>query len=413
MNRLHALGRWWGRRSAFQIGVAFLVLFVVGLGAGFNRSRLQLAASGGETIAADFPVDYKLQKYETRVKLAGVRVGQVSRIEQRPDGTARVHMKVEKGTLAKLGSNPTAAVRPTTVFSGPGLAQYVELRPGGERGGKPPDVLALSGNRLPVEIDQLLEALTDPARQGLSGTLTGLDGALAGDGAPALGDFLAAAPPALQPAGPALAGLAGEHDGDLNRLVADLGKAAAALTANDGELESVVDDLATVASRLAARTPELSAVIDQLPATLTETRSGLTALAGTLTRLQNAAPAGRRAAAQLRPLLERAGPVLAAARPVLADLRPLVTDLRPLLDDLGPTANLAENVLAGLDDPVLGRLNNDVIPALRAPYQGSDNVLYQETAYLLAGLGNVVSYVNSGGALLGFDRTGVTLDAGP
>ena len=149
-----------------------------------------------------------------------------------------------------------------------------------------------------------------------------------------------------------------------------LSKAAAVLTATDGEIESVVDDLATVASTLADRAPELERSMATMPATLREARAGLTALDGTLARLQATAPGARPSVARLTELLRKLPPVLQKATPLLADLRPVVADLKPALDDLAPTAGLLRQLLGDLEDPVLGRLRDHVVPALLGPYTG-------------------------------------------
>ena len=401
--------RWLGRRTPFQIGALALVVLAVVSAALMYKPRLQVQLRPGERIAADFPAHYKLEPILSKVKVAGLRVGTVTAVTERRDGTARVVMKVAPGTRAKLRAEPTAHVRPTTLLSGPGMAQYVELRPGGPPG-RAPAVIPRNRTTLPVELDHVLEVFTEEARRGLGTTVRGLDTALADGGSAALGEALEAAPPALRPAVPVLTAFQGEQSGDLTSLVSHLGRAADALTANDGELEAVVNGLATVASRLQARTPEITATLEHLPGNLAKVEAALQALNGTLTRLQQTAPAVRPAVAELRPLLDQIRPVLAEARPVVADLRPLVTDARPLIEELTPTARLAERVLSNLDGPVLGRLNGDVIPTLLAPYQNpadptlhTGSPLYKETAYAIAALAGVVKYTNANGAMVRVD----------
>jgi phospholipid/cholesterol/gamma-HCH transport system substrate-binding protein len=190
----------------------------------------------------------------------------------------------------------------------------------------------------------------------------------------------------------------------LHRQVVQLAKAAAVLTATDGEIESVVDDLATLASTLADRAPELERSLATMPATLREARAGLTALDGTLTRLQATAPGARPSVARLTELLRKLPPVLRKGTPLLADLRPVVADLKPALDDLAPTAGLLRQLLGDLEDPVLGRLSDRIVPAVVGPYTGTGRTtkLYEELGYFIAGLDGVASYVNSEGSQLNF-----------
>ena len=202
--------------------------------------------------------------------------------------------------------------------------------------------------------------------------------------------------------------LGGSGDGgaepNLHRLVVQLSRAAAVLTATDGEIESVVDDLATVASTLADRAPELERAMATMPATLREARTGLVALDGTLARLQATAPGARPSVVRLTELLRKLPPVLRKATPLLADLRPVLADLKPALDDLAPTAGLLRQLLGDLEDPVLGRLSGHVVPALLGPYTatGRSTKVYEELGQFVAGLDGVSSFVNDEGSQLNF-----------
>jgi phospholipid/cholesterol/gamma-HCH transport system substrate-binding protein len=257
---------------------------------------------------------------------------------------------------------------------------------------------------VPVEFDRVNEALQDTARKGMQTTAAGLDAALANGGKEALGAMLGDAPPALAPTGRVLDALGGTEEGDLHRLVVQLSKAGAVLTATDGEIESVVDDLATLASTLGDRAPELEQSLATMPATLREARAGLTALDGTLTRLQATAPGARPSVARLTELLRKLPPVLRKGTPLLADLRPVVADLKPALDDLAPTAGMLRQLLGDLEDPVLGRLSDRIVPAVLGPYAGTGRTtkLYEELGYFVAGLDGAASYVNSEGSQLNF-----------
>lgn len=391
------VGGWLGRRSRFQLGVLWLVAtLVVGL-ALMNKQQILLALRRGDTVTAEFSSRYKLRGIVSKVEVAGVRVGTVTGVDELDDGGAAVEMKLDKGTLGLLGSAPEAAIRPATFLGGPGLSVYVELTPGGEPGRFRDGRIPPDRTRVPVEFDRVFEILTEEARAGLSTTVQGLEEALAGGGGEALAATLEHAPPALRPAAGVLDALSGTEEGDLVRLIAHLGRAAAVLTETDGELESVVDDLATVAATLGDRGPELARAIGDMPATLAAARAGLAALDTSLARLEATAPAARPSVQRLSEILRKLPPVLREARPLLADLRPLIADLHPALDDLGPTARLLRDLLADLDDPVLGRLADDIVPALLATNAGAagDTRLYEELGYFVAGFAGAASYLDS------------------
>lgn len=391
--------RWLGRRSNIQVGVAFAVVFSLIAGAVVNRDRISLALKRTERITADFAGRPRVEPLSSKVKVAGVPVGMVTKVQERPGGVARVVMAVEPGTRAKLGTNPAAAARTVILLGGRGMASYVDLRRGGNPG-RAGALIPPERTTLPVELDRILEVLNGDVRNSLQGLVRDLDAALADGGSASLSDLVAAAPPALRPAEGALRALDGEQPGDLYRLADRLGRAAGVLTEHDGELEAAVDGLAKVASRLKARSPELSATIHRLPPTLNDADAALGDLRGTLERLEATSPAARPAVEQLRLLVERAAPVLGETRSVVTELRPVLAEARPLIDNLVPTARVAEQVLADVDGPVLQRINDTVVPALLNPYTPSDVPLYQVAAFLVAGLAGAVKYTDDGGPMV-------------
>jgi phospholipid/cholesterol/gamma-HCH transport system substrate-binding protein len=395
---------WIGGRSKLQLGVMWLVVTLLAGVVLMNKQNLLLSMRRGDTITAEFSSRYKLAPVVSKVEVAGVQVGQISAVRELDDGGAAVEMKVDKGTLDALGSKPRAAIRPATFLGGPGLSAYVELTPGGDAGRFDSGRIPKDRTQVPVEFDRVNEILQETARHGLQTTVAGFDAALANGGKEALGAVLADAPPALGPTGRVLDALGGSEEGDLRRQVVHLSRAAAVLTATDGEIESVVDDLATLASTLADRAPELERSMATMPATLREARAGLAALDSTLTRLQATAPGARPSIARLNELLRKLPPVLQKTTPLLADLRPVLADLKPALDDLAPTAGLLRQMLGDLEDPVLGRLSDHIIPAVLGPYTGTGRTtkLYEELGNFVAGLDGAASFVNPEGSQLNF-----------
>ena len=397
-------GKWLGSRSKLQLGVLWLVGTLLVGAVLMKKQDILLTMRPGDTITAEFSSRYKVAGVVSKVEVAGVKVGQITKVRALDGGGAAVEMKVDKGTLDALGSTPRAAIRPATFLGGPGMSMYIELTPGGDPGRFDGDRIPKERTQVPVEFDRVNESLQESARHGLQTTVAGLDAALANGGKEALGALLADAPPALAPAGRVFDALGGTEEGDLHRLVVQLSRAAAVLTATDGEIESVVDDLATLATTLGDRAPELERSIATMPATLRAARTGLTALDGTLARLQATAPGARPSVARLTELLRKLPPVLRKATPLLADLRPVVADLKPALDDLAPTAGLLRQLLEDLEDPVLGRLRDQIVPAVLGPYTatGRTTKVYEELGHFIAGFDGVSSFVNSEGSQLNF-----------
>ncbi|HVW31855.1 MAG TPA: hypothetical protein VHL53_04890, partial [Acidimicrobiia bacterium] len=216
------------------------------------------------------------------------------------------------------------------------------------------------------------------------------------------------APGALGPAPSGLGALNGEgavngaSPSDLHRLVDDLGKVSAALTAHDGELEAIVDGSASVASTFGDRADDAAATVAAMPSALAEARQGLAALGSSLARLQATAPGARPSVQQLTTLLEHLTPVLQKGRPVLSDLRPLVAAARPLVEQLTPTVTETRQLLGDLDQPVIGRLTGPVAGTVLSPWEGSPDKFYEELGYLTTGLAGVLQYTDPNGAMLNF-----------
>ncbi|MGH8998459.1 MAG: MlaD family protein, partial [Acidimicrobiia bacterium] len=376
------VGRFFGRRSKLQLGAMFVVAIGLCSLALFNKSRLIVNLKPGEQIQAEFASNYKLREYVSRVKIAGIKVGTVTRISRTDDATVLVNMRVEPGTNEKLGQAPAARIRPATILGGSGLSVYVDLRPGGGPG---PFSGQIPTHRtgLPVGLDRVLEVFTDVPRQGLSSALGALDEGLANGGGAALSNVADQSPAVLPPGTEVVKGLLGQSPGDLAALVDRLGRVAATLTDQDGEIESVLSGGATATRTLGRRAADFEALLAGLPADLTQARKGLDVLTGTLGRIEATAPGARAAVQRLGELLTVAAPVLAEARPLLADTRPLLAQLDPLFSRLAPTASRATGVLSDFDGDVIGRIRNPILTAFTGPYGKSDTMLYQEFAFFL------------------------------
>jgi phospholipid/cholesterol/gamma-HCH transport system substrate-binding protein len=395
------------RTSPVTLGVLFLVgVLVAGL-ALFQKNRIVATIRPGDTVRAEFTRDNHLRPFVSKVKVAGVPVGVVTGVGRDDDGVTEVSMKLAGGTREKLGTAPSAAIRPATFLGG---NYYVELRPGGDPG-RPHGTIPARRTTTPVELDRVLETLRPKAREGLRSTVRQLDATLDADGRDAVEKLLRSAPGTLEPAGDVLAAARGRNpDEDLTDVVSGLESAARVLTRRDGQLDGIVRDLRTTTAVLADQSAPVADTLAGLPATLRTTRAGLTRLDGTLERVRVTATAARPAVRELDRLLAKADPVLADARPLVRDLRPLLADARPVVEQLVPAARTGTGVLDDLSGPVLDRVNGPVMRTVLSPYKGtgkyqgsgSDKPLYQEVGYMIAGLGAVSKQVDANGPALSF-----------
>jgi phospholipid/cholesterol/gamma-HCH transport system substrate-binding protein len=393
-------------RSAKTTGALVLLFLLLFSLFAFNRPRVETTLSSGEGLRAEFSQAYKLVPYQSVVKLAGVEVGTVTGTRRTDSNHAVVTMKLDDGTRDKLGTTPSANVRPTLVLGG---TYYVELVRGGKDGSVAENsTIPVERTHVPVELDKVLSAITPDATEAVHGTVRSLDRTFDKRGRQQVQRFLSTAPRTLDPAADVLAGLRGTNpETDLTRLVVGLRNTAAALTRQKGQFGSIIDDLETTSRTLAAARVPLAQTVAEGPQTMRVTKAGLADLDSTLDRLRTTADSFRPAARALDPLLAELGPVLKSARPVIADARVVARDARPLVQDLVPTAQNAMGVLGDVRGPVLGRLNGPMKKAVLSPWHGTglyegggnDHKLYEETGYLLSDTADVFKFHDKNGAM--------------
>lgn len=391
--------------SPKAIGLTVMVLLLAFALLAFNRPRVQTTLTSGDTLSAEFPQSYKLVPYESVVKLAGVEVGKVTGVERTDGNGAEVDMKLEDGTLDRLGTAPEANVRPTLVLGG---KYYVELVRGGKEGATAEDsTIPLDRTTVPVELDKVLTSLTPSATKSARSTIGSLEQTFDRRGQRRVAELLATAPDALRPTSKVLKALRGTQPAeDLTVLVTGLDNTAAALTRERGQLTSIIDDLAISTAALADHREAVAGTLDQAPRTLRVADAGLADLDGTLDRLRTTAEDFRPSARELQPVLRELDGVLRTARPVIADARVVAREARPLVEDLVPGASRATDVLDDLEGPVLDRLDGPLKKAVLSPWHGSgvyegggnDQPLYKEAGYLLSDTADVFKFHDKNGA---------------
>lgn len=389
------------RLGVFLIAVTVVVGVLI-----FYKDRIQVALVPTSTVQVHLPENYGITPYATQVKIAGVRVGEVTGVDSEAGG-AVVTAEVDTDVPEKLRSMPSARVRPTTLLGG---NYFLDLVPGGAP--RPFDgVIPRARTSVPVELDKITRTLQPDTLRALQGDLRSLDGVLSTDGRNALQRLAADAPGTLRPAGPVLEAVRGTAPStDLPNLVSGLQKTATVLTAQQGQLESILTDLDTTSTVLGNRSAELSQVVAALPATLDSADNGLRRLDVSLGKLGDTAGPAEPVARELNTALEHLDPALVKLRPVVSDANKLLVDARPLVDDLTPTVTQASAVLDDVRGPVLERLNGPVKKTVLSPYcgtghyqsSGSDRPMYQELAYMITGMDRMSSMTDGNGATIGF-----------
>lgn len=120
---------------------------------------------------------------DAKVKMRGVQVGAVSSIENRPDGTAALHLAVDKSQLHLIPSNVAVDIGSSTVFGAKSVQLVAPENPSAEklRAGQ-----VIRGQHVVVETNTVFQQLVavldriDPAK--LNETLGAVSSAFAGRG---------------------------------------------------------------------------------------------------------------------------------------------------------------------------------------------------------------------------------------
>jgi phospholipid/cholesterol/gamma-HCH transport system substrate-binding protein len=378
-----------GGPAPIRVGIFVLALVAIFGLAVFQKSQIATTLSFGPTIKAEFAHGYKLQPYHSNVKIADVIVGTVTSSESTDHDTALVTMKLDRGTLAKLGDSPSAAITATTLLGG---VYYVSLVPGGTRGAEFRDkLIPLDRTKTPVEVGDVLTAFAPDALAATPSLIDRFGQTLESGGREAIRDFAVDAPQTLKPTGDVLAGFRGTRpDNDLTEVTTGLRNTAAGMLRNAGQLDDLFQALQRSTAALAAGARPLADAVQTSPETLRATQAGLTDLRGTLNRLTTTADDLRPTARELSSLLKKADPVLERARPVISDLRDVLKDARPAVERLNPTLDHGIDTFTNLRGGVLDRLEGPIAEAVNNPWHGtgvyknggSPNKGYEELGYL-------------------------------
>ena len=325
----------------------------------------------------------------TPVRIAGVDVGQVTKVEPGPGGTAFVTADIEDHGLP-VHEDARAKLRPRTFLEGnffidlePGSPGAPELGDGGE--------IPITRTATPVQFYEILRTLKDDVRESLRGGIRSLGRALAGGAPEALNETIPLLGPALGDTSLTAEALRGGRRHDLSGAIRATARLSTALAGQRPALESLVSDFARVAAALADRDAELSRSVALLPRVLEEAEPSLGAI-------DAAVPETRALIAELRPALRATPATVDLTLPFLRQANRLLSrrELPALVDRLRPAArDLARFAPDGVElfdrlRPAVGCLEQNVIPTLKGevedPPHTTGEPAYRELLYLLVGL---------------------------
>ena len=320
-------------------------------------TTLVLLTYFGFTKANPFANPYELkamfrdvQNLKTRspVRVAGVEVGKVTKVEPHEGGAAEVTMELREDALP-IRDDARAQIRSRIFLEG---NFFVDVQPGSPSSGELDDgsTLPITQTASTVTLPDILDVLDSDVRGDLQtflheyGTV-----ALQGGGAKAFNRAIRSFKPAYRYGALTNDALLGvDPDRDVQRLLRGQQRTFAALSANPDALKELVTDLNTTAGAIAAEDSALEAAVPALRDTL---REGYPALG----ELNAALPTLRTFSREALPGVRSSNPALAAATPWIIQARGLVqqSELKGLAADLRQAV------------PSLVKLNTRLVPFLK------------------------------------------------
>ena len=287
---------------------------------------------------------------ESDVRISGVSVGRVTRIDRNTDGQAEATIEMD-AAYAPLPTDTRAMLRQKTLLG----ETYVELSPGSNEAESLPE-----GGELPpaqvseaVQLDEVFRAFDPRTRAAFQGWMQGQAAAFRGRG----DDFsvaIASLAPFADEAERALR-LLDTQEQAVRRLVSDGGEVFGALAERRGQLRGLIENANIVFGTTARRNEELADAFTVFPTFLRESRA-------TLTRLDEFARDTNPVVTALRPGARELAPTARELGELSPELESFFAALPPTID-AAPAGMRATRRL--LDDdlpPLLGRLDGWLAP---------------------------------------------------
>ena len=333
-----------GRFTPLKAGLIGMAVILVVVFFGFTRYN---PFASPFKMVATFQSANNLQP-RSPVRVAGVDVGKVKKVEAIPGGSgaARVEMEIEKKGLP-IHKDANLKIRPRIFLEG---NFFVDVQPGTPSSPnlKSGDVIPVQQTATPVQFGEVLTALQSDTREDLRTFLLEYSTkGLGNGGADAYNRGLDNAPEAFRNAALANEATLGERPGDLKRLLRGQQRLSKALTTNPQKLQDLVTHLNTTVEALGRNDEALQATVPLLRDTL---QAGRPALAS----VNSALPSLRAFARDALPGVRSSGPTIDKSLPFVRQTRLLVRkqELRGLTADLRTTI------------PALARVNRATIPFL-------------------------------------------------
>jgi virulence factor Mce-like protein len=312
---------------------------------------------------------------EADVRVAGVPVGKVRKIEPENGGNRTLATVEIERRFAPLRSDARAILRQKTLLG----ETYVELTSGRS------EKLIPEGGRLPdgqvkdtVQLDEIFDALDPQTRADFRNWQKQLAVGIKGRGRD-FNDALGTLPGFAHDGADILAVL-DSQEAAVQRLVKNTGVVFAALTANEAQLQNLITGSKRTFDATASKADALAETIRIFPTFLDESKL-------TLARVQ-------RFSRDTDPLITDLRPVARDLRPTLADVRALAPDLERFFDRLDPVITASKKGMPATREVLEGA---EPLLAAAGPFLGQVNPIFE---YFEASQWQVADFLNFGAAAL-------------
>jgi len=345
--------------SPLRNGAILLALIALAIYMALTHNIPIINGKPGERLRADFAYANQVLPSQTPVRVNGVEVGKVDKVEAGPDPqrSTRVEMRITDDGVT-VHEDARAEIRWRTLLGG---RMYVDLEPGSPGAPRKDDwVIPVARTTSQVEFDDLLQPYDGGTEKAQRDVLRGLSKTLS---QPRATRDAVDALPDLKPVGRGIRPVLGTQAGDLRGVVKATAKTVEALGADTGQLQRLVTGARQTLAATAAQRQNLGEFLEQSPPSLDETQATMLRLRTTLDHLDPLADRLRPGARKLASAAGAARPALAEADALLREARPLLTDAGPTFDDLGATARSAVPVIQDFE-PTIDRLNDRILPWL-------------------------------------------------
>ena len=342
--------------SPFVVGVVVLVVACIGVFFGFTK---HMPFTHGFRVKAVFESSNSIRK-NSPVRIAGVNVGKVIKVEGKPGSDAAVVTMEMNSKGLPIHKDATLKIRPRIFLEG---NFFVDVTPGTPSAPTidDGDTIPITQTATPVQLDQVLSALQSDTRTSLQKTLDGLgtglnykpskaqdtdaDPSARGEsGGQSLNDAIRYGERSLKGTAIVADAFLGTEDHDLSRLIDGLSRTTEGLGRNEEQLKDLVTNFNTTVAATASEAANLSASIRLLGPTLQNADRALDSLNASF-------PNTRAFAREILPGVNETAATIDAAFPWIAQARGLLgpSELQGVAAELSPaTRDLAKVVDATL-----------------------------------------------------------------